>query len=84
MVAHTHKFQTSSRKACWSVCYTRVSGTRGVPLNFINLRINLAARSAKNFSVMGLVRKVLGLGVLGLKYHVLGLKMVDSDQSNRF
>ena len=34
-----------------------------------------AARSAKNFSVMGLARKVLGLSVLGLK-------MVVSDQSN--
>ena len=55
-----------------------------MPLNFINSRTNLAARSAKNFSVMGLARKVLGLGVLGLKYHVLGLKMVVSDQSNRF
>ena len=35
----------------------------------------LAARSAKNFSVMGLAREVLGLSVLGLK-------MVVSDQSN--
>ena len=30
----------------------------------------------------GLTRKVLGFGVLGLKYHVLGMKMVVSDQSN--
>ena len=31
---------------------------------------------------MGFARKVLGLGVPGLKYYVLGLKMVVSDQSN--
>ena len=36
----------------------------------------------KFFSVPGLARKVLWLGVLGLKYHVLGLKLVVSDQSN--
>ena len=36
----------------------------------------------KKISVLGLARKVLGLGVLGLKYHVLGLKLVVSDQSN--
>ena len=34
------------------------------------------------FCNIGVARKVLGLGVLGLKYHVLGLKMVVSDQSN--
>ena len=33
-------------------------------------------------SNQGLTRKVLGFGVLGLKYHVLGMKMVVSDQSN--
>ena len=73
---HTHSFQTSSLKPVRSVCYTRVSGTRGVLLNFINPRTNIAALSAKKISVMGLTRKVLGLGVLGLKYHVLGLKLV--------
>ena len=36
----------------------------------------------KFFSALGLARKVLGLGVLGLKYNVLGLKMVVSDHSN--
>ena len=39
-------------------------------------------RSAKNFSVLGLAKKVLGMGVLGLKSYVLGLILVVSDQSN--
>ena len=56
--------------------------SRGVPLNFINPRTKRAARSAENFSVLGLAGKVPGLGVLGLKYHVLGLQLVVSDQSN--
>ena len=53
-----------------------------MPLNFINPRIKWAARSARNFFDLGLAGKVLGLGVLGLKYHALGLKLVVSDQSN--
>ena len=47
--------------------------SRGVPLNFINPRTKRAARTAENFSALGLAGKVLGLGVLRLKYHVLGL-----------
>ena len=42
----------------------------------------MSCAQRKKFSVVGLARKVLGLGVLGLKYHVLGLKIVVSDQSS--
>ena len=75
--AHTRQFQTSLLKPVWSVCYTKISGTRGRVVTFHQLENKMSF-----FLFRGLARKVLGLGVLGLKYHVLGMKMVVSDQSN--
>ena len=53
---------------------------RAVKFNQPENKMSCAQR--EKFFVLGLARKVLGLGVLGLKYHVLGLKLVVSDQSN--
>ena len=59
--------------------YTELQG-RAVKFNQPENKMSCA--QPENFSVLGLARKVLGLGVLGLKYNALGLKLVVSDQSN--
>ena len=55
---------------------------QGRAVNFHQLENEISCAQRKNISVLGFVRKVMGLGVPGLKYHVLGLKMVVSEQSN--
>ena len=77
---HTHQFQTLSLKPVGKlmVCLyviQKIVGP-GVCREISSAREkNELHRSAKNFSVMGMARKCLGLSVLGLK-------MVVSDQSN--
>ena len=58
---------------------TSIQG-RAVKLNQPENKMSCTQRD--KFFCLGVDQKVLGLGVLGLKYHVLGLKLVVSDQSN--
>ena len=78
-----HQLQTSSLKPVWSVhvCSTKNYWDQGRAVFHKPENKLSCAQRGKIFCYIGLAREVLGLGVLGLKYRVLGLKMVVSDKS---
>ena len=55
---------------------------QGRAVKFYQLENKRSCAQLQKFFCSGVGQKVLGLGVLGLKYHVLGLKFVVSDHSN--
>ena len=69
-------------KACMVCMLYKNWWDQGRAVIFHQPENKMSCAQRKKFSAIGLFRKVLGLGVLGLKYHVLGSKMVVSDQSN--
>ena len=55
---------------------------QGRAVKFHQLEKKMSRPQRERFFVQGLARKVLGLGVLGLEYRVLRLKMMFTDHSN--
>ena len=55
---------------------------QGLAVKFNQPENKMSCAQREEIFVLGMAINVLGLGVLGLKYHVLWLKLVVSDQSN--